>query len=331
MKWLYLLSLITPLLSSCGGNDTATGPRLPLTIAEFSQPAAALLYVAEARGYLSGAGLDVTFRPFNVGKDALKDTLDGKSDLAITFQTPVVRNLQEGIPLGILASIMTSSRNNALVGLRERGIAKAGDLRGKKIGVTKGTSSEFFLSVFLATEGILPKDVTTVHVTPGDFEKTLAAGDVDALVLFASYRTRIRNTMGERLVYFSSDAYNDIVILTGLRQIILNKPDAIRRLMTALSKAQDYIENNRDDSIAIVARRLAGKFEKANIDEDWDSYRFALRLDHILLGNMRSESDWYAASGLFRGATPDFKGALVSEPLRAVRAASVTVQTPRQP
>jgi ABC-type nitrate/sulfonate/bicarbonate transport system substrate-binding protein len=337
MKWLNPALLLALLSGGCGGDGAPAGPPLKLTIAEFSQPAAALLYVAEARGYLRESGLEVTFKSFNIGKDALNNVVEGQSDIAAVFQTPVVLGLRQGKPLGILSTLMTSTRNTVLLARRYRQVSDTGDpaslaiadtqdLEGKTIGVTRGTSGEYFLSVFLATEGIPQQRVNIVNVVPSAFDKTLVAGDVDAMVVFSSHRVRLKKAMGDQLVVFSSNAYADVVVLAGLRQTIASRPEAMARLMAAVVKAQDYIASNREDSIRIVARRLAGKVDEADIRETWDDYRFAARLDNALMANMRSESEWYQANTKLSGVTPDFLDAIVIDPLRRARRASVTLQ-----
>ncbi len=55
-----------------------------------------------------------------------------------------------------------------LVARKDRGIVNVSDLRGKRIGTTKGTIAEFHLGRFLALNGITLQDVTLVDVTTPD-------------------------------------------------------------------------------------------------------------------------------------------------------------------
>ena len=84
-------------------SDQIQIPRL--TIADASQPVFSLLYIADERGFFGEEGVEVIFRPFTSGRDALQDTLDGHSDLATSYETPVVLQSLKGEKLSIVSSL----------------------------------------------------------------------------------------------------------------------------------------------------------------------------------------------------------------------------------
>ena len=73
----------------------------------------------------------------------------GRGDLAMVADIPVMFAVMEGTRISVLASISESFRENAIVARKDRGIQSPGDLRGKKIAVPAGTTSDYFLDVFL--------------------------------------------------------------------------------------------------------------------------------------------------------------------------------------
>lgn len=315
-------------LAGCSRSDGPSGPPLKLSVAEASQSVFALLYVADAKGFLEQAGLDVTFHSFRTGRDALASVLDGKSDLATVFETPVVIKVYEGQPLAVISTLHSSTRYVRLVARRDRGIATPADLAGKRIGTTRNTSTGYFLSVLLATEGVAAESVTQVDVEPGALEAALLGGAVDAVVVFPPFVSALRKALGERAVVFHSDAYVGSSVLVGTRATVAAQPEAMVRLLRAVTRAQDYLERHPEDSIRIVIGRLAGKVEADSVREEWPNVRAEAKLDHLLLAGMTLEANWLRDSGRFSGPIPDFGATIVAEPLRTVRPQAVTLPLP---
>ena len=312
-------------LAACGNPDASSGKRESLTIAEAGQPAFALLYVADAKGYLKEAGLDVTFQTFALGRDALNSVLEGKADVATVFETPVVMRIYEGKDLVVLSTLHTSSRNQVILARRDRGIAKPTDLRAKKIGVTGGATTEYVLASFLATEGIAASSIAAVNVEPPDYEKALTEGTIDALVTFSPHTFELRRKLGDQVVTFYNSAYFEASMLVGNRALLTTKPEAATRLLKAIVRAQDFVERNKEESIGIVVARLAGRAQEATIRESWDVIHAEAKLDQALLSIMNLEAKWLYDSGRVSGPIPDFSRAMATDALRRVRPKSVTL------
>lgn len=316
-------------LGGCSRPQTPSGPPLKLTIAEASQPVFALLYVADAKGFLREAGLEVTFTSFRLGRDALASVIEGKADLATVFETPVVARIYEGRDLAIVSALHSSSRNQALLARRDRGISSVADLKGRKVGVSPGTSFEYLLSVMLATEGMPAASATLVPMALADHETALAAGTVDAVMTINPLA--LRRVLGERAMVFYSDAYTETSVLVGTREVVAGQPEAMARLAKALVRAQDYVERNKEESIRIVAARLAGVFDEAAVRELWDDLKLDAKLDNVLVSTMALEGQWMKDTGRFTGPLPDFRNAVYADYLRLARPEAVTLQSPGAP
>lgn len=326
MKAPLALAALLLSLAACSTGQ-APGPPIKLVIAEARQPAFALLYVAEAKGYLRQAGLDVSFTSFRLGKDALASAVDGKADLAAVYETPVVARLCEGKALGILTALHSSSRNNALVVRTDRGIASLADLGGKRIGLSLGTHREYLLSVILVTGGLPADGVTRVDLAPRDYGRALNAGTVDGVVTMNPLA--LRRQLGDHAAVFYSDAYTETSMLAGMRATLAGKPEAMKRLAMALVQAQDYAQRDKEGAIRIVAARLAGDFDEIAVREHWDNLKLEARLGNVLVSTMALQAKWMKEMGKCPGPQPDLPAALFTEYLRAARPESVTVHLGR--
>jgi len=324
-RFLAAISLLLG-VSGCGAPDSPSGPPLKLTIAESSQPLWVLFYVAQAKGFFTEAGLDVAFTSFELGKDALDNVLEGKADLATVLEMPVVAKIYAGNDIAIVSTLYTSSRNQVLLARRDRGIAVPADLEGKRIGLSLGTAQEYMLSVFLAIESIPAASITRVQVAPADYQKSLLDGSVDAVIVFNPYKALIQKALGEGVTTFYFDTYVENALLVGKREVVAGKREAMTRLVKALVKAQGYRERNKDETIRITFERFAGRFAESAIREAWDDFRPEAKLDNILLSTISLEGQWMKDSGRFSGPVPDFRKALFTDYLKAVKPEAVTVQ-----
>ena len=318
-------ALLTLLLAGCDAGKPAVVP-LPLSIAVVAQPVAALVYVADGKGFFREEGVAVELSAFDLGRDALASALAGGADLATVFDLPVARKLSEGEDLAVLATLHRSVSGHAVLARRDRGIAHPEDLRGKRIGVTKGISTDYFLATFLTSAGIPRTAVREVPLEPAAYEQALLGGGLDALVVFNPHTYKLRAALGaEQSVLFRSDLYLETSVLVGRRARVAEKREAVLRALRALVRAEDFIRDHEEESLRIVAARLAGKFPENTVREGWGVFRAEARLDNLLLTQLIQQGHWLRENNGRHAALPDFERALAVDYLAAVRPRAVTV------
>jgi ABC-type nitrate/sulfonate/bicarbonate transport system substrate-binding protein len=95
-----LLIILAIVVSSvaCTPSDhkSTNAPSEKITFAYTILPDAALVQVAQLRGYYKEEGLDVTPQVHQIGKDALEAVMEGKADFATVAETPVVFKILKG-------------------------------------------------------------------------------------------------------------------------------------------------------------------------------------------------------------------------------------------
>ena len=322
---LLALLALALLLAGCEDGKPGGAP-LPLSIAVVAQPVAALVHVADEKGFFREEGVEVALSAFDLGRDALDNALAGGADLATVYDLPVARQLNAGEDLAILATLHRSVSGHAVLARRERGIARPEDLRGKRIGVTKGISTDYFLATFLTSAGIPRTAVREVPLEPAAYEQALLGGGLDALVVFNPHTYKLRAALGaEQSVLFRSDLYLETSVLVGRRARVAEKREAVLRALRALVRAEDFIRDHEEESLRIVAARLAGKFPENTVREGWGVFRAEARLDNLLLTQLIQQGHWLRENNGRHAALPDFERALAVDYLAAVRPRAVTV------
>ena len=143
-----------------------------ITVAYTYQPQSTLAHVAVAKGYFAEEGLEVQPLMHTFGKASLQSLLDHKADFAAVAETPFMFNVLKGEKIYLIANIEASGKNNAIVARKDAGILTPGDLKGKRIGFTPGTTSDFFLDSMLTVIGLTRQSIQPVPLKP---EEMLAA------------------------------------------------------------------------------------------------------------------------------------------------------------
>ena len=84
-----------------------------------------------------------------------------------------------------------------IIARKDRGIGSVPDLKGKKIGVARGTSGDFFLGRFLELQGMSIRDVTVIDLPPAQVADPLLNGTVDAVSTWDPYAYRQQSSVSD--------------------------------------------------------------------------------------------------------------------------------------
>ena len=299
-------------------------PLEQVIIAEAQQPVFALIYIADANGYFKDVGLDVTYRKFTVGKDALTDTLEGKSDLALAYEAPVVMRASEGHDIGIIGSLHYSTMDTGILARKDLGINSAADLRGKRVGVQKGTNAEYFLESYLANEDVDISDVHIIDVKVEDAEQAYLDRTIDALAIWNLPQYLLNENIRLASNVFYSNAYTEMSVIVGTKSYITSHHDAVSKLLAAIVRAEDYYNSHQIQSIQIVANRLPSKSVSV-AEMVLRAITVKLQLDNLLVTILNQEAEWYRNKKVYKNDPPDFRTVIMKDYLFRIRPTSVTI------
>jgi NitT/TauT family transport system substrate-binding protein len=223
----------------------STAGMTKVTVAVPIQVNSALMLLASEQGMFLDAGVDVVDQPAELGEDALQSLLDGKADLAVVADTPVIFALLNGADIAILAGISQARRAMAIVAHNDRGINEIQDLRVKSIGVTQGTNLRYFLDALLQVHRVPGDKVNMVDLRAEALSRVFEAGRIDAAVVFQPFLAQLKATMGERIkVFYGENFYAFRFILVGKPSYIDSHPQEGKRVLTALVAANQAVQAN---------------------------------------------------------------------------------------
>jgi ABC-type nitrate/sulfonate/bicarbonate transport system substrate-binding protein len=321
---LPLIAVCCVLLNSCEPRKPA-GPPEQVTIAIAKNLNSVLVKIADTEGFFREEGIDVTLQTHSFGKTALQSLLDGKADLATAADTPIMFATMKGAMLSILATIDTSTRDEAIVANKDRGIGAAADLKGLRIGVALHSSGDYFLDSYLILNALSRQDVTIVDMNPEKMAEALVQGQVDAVSISQPHVANLRRILGEQGLILYEDSINTKTFnIVSMRTLTRQRPEAIRRLLRALVKAENFIAVNHLETQRIIAEFTGMDGEL--LASIWNDFHYNLSLNQSLLVTLENQARWAIKNGLTdRDVLPDFLEVLSLDGLRSVKPDSVRV------
>lgn len=325
MQKLALAFLAISILSGCARTPRPARPALKARVSFTIQPQCTLVHVALEQGYFAQEGLEVESTLNTYGKAALQALLDGKADFATVAETPVMFNALKGETFLLIANIEASNMNNGIVARKDAGIARAADLKGKRVGFTPGTTSDFFLDSMLTTLGLSRRAIRAVPLKPEEMAGAILAGRVDAACTWNYPLAQIQHQLGANgVAFFDRDIYTETFNLATTARFVESNPEAVQGFLRALFKAEQFVAERPAQAQAIMAR--ATGTDAAVVREVWDAFNYHVRLDQTLLITLEDETRWAMKQKLTdRVAMPDYRKFIRPESLRKARPEAVSL------
>jgi len=321
---LAAIEVIALTVTGCQPQKQA-GPPEKVTIAYSTASNAMLMYIAFAKDYFAQEGLEATPQPHAFGKPALQSVLEGKADLATVADTPIMFAIMNGKKITTLAVIQTTNKNEAIVARRDQGIAQPSDLQGKKIGVTLGTTGDFFADSFLLAHGIDRKQVKIIDLKPDEMAAALGVGKVDAVSAWNPTLIQLQKELGNQgIIFFGESLYTEIFCVVAGQEYVKNNPVAIKKVLRALLQAETFVQQQPEEARRLVAEFI--KTDKVILDETWDIFTFRVTLDQALLVDFEDQSRWAIKHRLAsRRDMPNYLDFIYVDGLQAVKPAAVRI------
>lgn len=294
-------------------------PARQITIAYTVQPQSTLIYVALAKGYFAAEGLEVQSQISTYGKAALQSVLDNKADFATVAETPFMFNVLKGEKIFVIANIEASGLNNAIVARKDSGIAVANDLRGKRIAFTPGTTSDFFLDSILIANGLTRQAIQPFPLKPEEMQSAILDNQVDAVCTWNYPLTEIKRQLGPNgLVIFDRDIYTETFNLAAKQDFVEKNPEAVRGLLRAVIKAENFVAQHPDEAQAILS--TATKTSRDLVREVWSFFNYHIVLNQSLIITLEDETRWAMKHKLTEQTVmPDYRNYIHLDSLRAVK------------
>ena len=300
----------------------ADGLRLALSKSPHSLP----VYVALELGFFSAEGIDVQVAECVGGVSCLRELLDGRADAATASEMAVAFSGFDRTDYAIVSTIATSTSNLKLIANANAGaLANPHDWAGKRIGMSIGSASHYFLELHLLAINVDPRKITIVDLLPEKSVGALQSGRVDAVAVWEPFGYLAAKAPGATgRVLPRASAYVQTFNLVAARRLFGVRDDVLVRLLRAVERGEQFIQDRPEEAKAILRKRL--QLDEGFVTWFWPSTSYRLGLDQALLRTMESEARWAVREGQVHGkASPNFMGFLHTAPLMIAKPSAVSL------
>ena len=209
--------------------------------------------IAIRQGYFKQEGLEVDWRRFALGKEGRDAMIAGAIDVNSTATTPFMIGLDKGVPYTAVAVNSIFCGTNHIVVRKESDINNVGQLKGKKVGIPKGTVTEFiFLSKVMPSYGLKPGDLETPNIPdakdriPSLLAKAIDAATVaDPFVAIAEHEGLVRAI--DNFCKYDQMPF----MLTVTNKILKEQPDAVVAYLRGWLRAVKLLKDEPEKAAAV--------------------------------------------------------------------------------
>jgi putative hydroxymethylpyrimidine transport system substrate-binding protein len=264
---------------------TAAADKLTLILDWFVNPDHAPLIVAQEQGFFADQGLDVEIVAPADPNDPPKLVAAGKADLAVSYQPQLHIQVDQGLPLARIATLVGTPLN-ALVVLADGPVNTLADLKGRRVGYSVGGFEDALLGAMLAKAGLKLADIELINVN-FSLSPALVAGQVDAVIgAFRNFELNQMDIVGKpgRAFYVEEEgvpAYDELIVVAHKDRLA---DPRLARFVAAMEQGAQYLVNHPEESWAMFIKGRKELDDELNKRAWRDTLpRFAMRpgaLDH---------------------------------------------------
>jgi NitT/TauT family transport system substrate-binding protein len=235
------------------------------------------MFMAQQEGLFKKNGLDVELIHIPSSSRGIQTILAG--EIAFSFMdgaNEVQANLK-----GANLALVAGATNRMVFSLMARPeIKKIGDLRGKKIGITRIGSSTHTSALFaLSSAGLKPSDyqILPLMEVPNIFT-ALAAGQIDAGVVSPPTNSRARKAGFSELMNLAKEGPEYVSVAVGAsRSYIKANEDIVRQVVRSYAEGVQIFKTNKAAALKMIQNQL--KVKDVDIQEDtYNQFREYLEL-----------------------------------------------------
>jgi NitT/TauT family transport system substrate-binding protein len=250
LRKFIVFQMIAILITSCSGAIPVKNP--PLRFAYTQWWGDYTLIIANKQGLFTKYGVEVEPVYYDVLSRSITDFASGQIDgSTMTISDAILVNNHTNI-----SAVAVSDDGGKSVITALPGIFSVADLKGKRIGVSIGSSDELMVSEMLSTANLQIGDVDLVNVTPEDVPESLKKGLIEAGFTWEPYTSQALS-LGNHILYSStaiSGLLPDIIVFPT--ELINKRPDDVKKFLKAWFEAVDFRISHPAEANLIIATTL---------------------------------------------------------------------------
>lgn len=256
---------------------------VPMRIATGVDPSFSAFYIAKSRGIFEKNGLDVNLQTGPSGSAMVAFLVGNQIQSALGTEMAGIQNFNLDNDVVVVAEM---TRLEKFFGMLGRNINSIEEMKGKRVGVARGTGGETFWLALVEKLNLNQKDYTIVNLEAPEMIPAFERGNIDAFAAWEPWVSRA--TMALPSVKNLRDNQG---ILDGRIFAYMNRgwatknPAAAEGFIRSLVEATDFVVREPEEAAKTVSAFL--KLDLALTRRLIANNRFDMRLDQASIEGLR--------------------------------------------
>lgn len=305
------LALILASVAACSSSaSSGSGASAGTASANQADVASVTLHIGDQAGtgaeaLLTAAGLigklpfKVAWSDFTSGPPLLQAMASGSVDVGGVGNAPPVFAAAGGDKIAIVGALQSGPLGTALLVPKGSSIHSVAGLRGKRIAVAQGSSSDYHLVTVLNKAGISVHDVTIVYLQPAEGLAALTSGHVDAWDIWSPFLEQAKGQYGATALVNGSGYGSPYSFEVASRAALADpgKAAAIKDYLALIAQAHAWV-NKHLPVWASVWAKASGLPLDIMQQAATDDYATAVPITPAVIASEQQVSDAFTTAGL---------------------------------
>jgi NitT/TauT family transport system substrate-binding protein/sulfonate transport system substrate-binding protein len=226
------------------------------------------MFIGAEKGFFAKHGVDAKMLVVDTGTDMVNAMHDGRAQIGDMSTTTYLKAVHAGEPFLVIGLIMNDATSDhcdtplAIVTKKGRGVevGKIGDLRGKKIGLARGQTSDEYFKMVLRRAKVKYEELTIENIwSQFGLAPALKEGKVDAIVSWEPYVTEVLTKVPDSYeVIRGGEHMSYVMVATAHGPTVESKPSVVKSIAAGLAASSHFTRNNREEAVEIFAKWVPG-------------------------------------------------------------------------
>jgi sulfonate transport system substrate-binding protein len=240
---------------------------------------------------LAPLGASVKWVEFSAGPVQLEALGAGSIDFGDVGEAPPIFAQAAGTPLVYVGATVPRPYVEAVL-VKDDGLHKPEQLKGKRIALNKGSNVHYFLVKLLQKHGLQYGDVTPVWLAPADARAAFERGAVDAWAIWEPYLAAAQQTLKARILADADGVVKNRAYYFSTRDYARDNADLIRIALEELAKVDEFAKTRPEDYTNELAGILG--LPKSVLDVVGRRYHYGtLPITHAILDEQQQIADTF--------------------------------------
>jgi len=189
---------------------------------------------------------------FQAGPQLLEALAVGGIDFGFTGDTPPVFAQAAGKDVWYVGLEPPKPASSAILVPRDSALRTLADLKGRRVGLQKGSSAHYLVVRAVAAAGLRWSDITPVYLAPSDGRAAFERGALDAWGIWDPYYAAAEIDAQARVLSTGRGLSSNNSFYLG-SQALSQRTAVVKALFDALSEADAYVQSHRTEASRFIA------------------------------------------------------------------------------